>query len=611
MQRWGLLAPLPVVLPLFGAALLAGIRKWNSRVVADSLGIAFALMNVVICVLLLRSSLRETIVYWFGNWHPRGSMALGIGFVIDPIGASLALLAATLMTLALLYSWRLPDSGDLHLHPLMLVFLAGMSGFALTGDLFNMFVFFELMSTAAFALCGLNTRESAPLQGAFNFAVTNTVAAFLVLTGIALLYAVTGALNLAQIGLLLGQRHDPLVLFAFALLLCGFLTKAAIVPFHFWLADAHAVAPTAVCVLFSGVMVELGLYAVLRLRVVLFADAVTAHAETLRLGLLALGAVTAVIGGVMCYAEHHLKRILAFSTISHSGLMLMAMSLMTQAGVGGFLLYLLAHAFLKAALFFTAGILLHRLRSMSEPLLFGKGRILPWAGGLWFAGALGLAGFPLFATATAESLTSEAAEALHLPWISWLFLVAGALTCAALLRVGMHTFFGWGTKPIGDQASLVDELPEDEETHTVPWTLWLPPAICVIAAVALVWLPTTLDKVLRAACIILSKPLYIHTVFSESAASQGVFSAMAVTQHKRVITEAAALRGVCASALALMLASTSVFRLRMPRVLRVGAWMEGPLPWLRMLHSGHPGDYILYLTIGAALIGSFCMGLLS
>ena len=245
-----LLSPLPVVLPLVGAASLAAMRKWTSRAVADGLAIAFALSVAIVDLVLLRSSLRERIVYWFGNWHPRGSMVLGIGFVIDPVAAGMALLAAVLMTLALLYSWRLPDSGEDHLHPLMLVFLAGLSGFALTGDLFNLFVFFELMSTAAFALCGLNTREPAPLQGAFNFAVTNTVAAFLSLTGIALLYAVTGALNLAQMGMLLGQRHDSLVMFAFALLLCGFLTKAAIVPFHFWLADAHAVAPTAVCVLF-------------------------------------------------------------------------------------------------------------------------------------------------------------------------------------------------------------------------------------------------------------------------------------------------------------------------------------------------------------------------
>ena len=111
-------------------------------------------------------------------------MALGITFVVDPIGAGLACLAALLTLLSLIYSWRCVDSGANHFQSLMLVFLAAMCGFSLTGDLFNMFVFFELMSTAAFALCGLKTGEPAPLQGAFNFAVTNTIAAFLVLTAL-------------------------------------------------------------------------------------------------------------------------------------------------------------------------------------------------------------------------------------------------------------------------------------------------------------------------------------------------------------------------------------------------------------------------------------------
>ena len=264
------LPPLPVVIPLVGAALLGSVRKWLSRFLADSLGLLFASCTLLVSCLLLHRTLAGPIVYWFGNWYPRGSMVLGIGFLAEPVGAGLAVLAALLATLALLSGWRSIDAGGNHFQPLMLIFLAAMSGFVLTADLFNMFVFFELMSTAAFALCGLKPAEPAPLQGSFNFAVTNTIAAFFVLTGIALLYAVTGALNMAQVGLLLASRHDPLVLFAFTLITCGFLTKAAIVPFHLWLPDAHAVAPTPVCVLFSGIMVELGLYAIARLHTVVF-----------------------------------------------------------------------------------------------------------------------------------------------------------------------------------------------------------------------------------------------------------------------------------------------------------------------------------------------------
>ncbi|MGA8531707.1 MAG: proton-conducting transporter membrane subunit, partial [Acidobacteriaceae bacterium] len=240
-----------VAVPLITAALLGGLRKLLPRLLTDLLALLTALFNLVLASLWTMHALHRTQVYWFGDWFPRGHMVLGIGFVLDGAGCGLATLTAFLAALALLFSCRYTDSGDDHYHPLMLVFLAAMTGFALTSDLFNLFVFFELMSTAAFALCGLKTQEPSPLAGAFNFAVTNTVAAFMMLTGIALLYSTTGALNLAQIGLLLTGRHDRLVLAAFAFLMTGFLVKAATVPFHFWLPDAHAVAPTSVCVLFS------------------------------------------------------------------------------------------------------------------------------------------------------------------------------------------------------------------------------------------------------------------------------------------------------------------------------------------------------------------------
>jgi multicomponent Na+:H+ antiporter subunit D len=311
------LTPFPVVVPMLGAATLAATRKWLSRAAADSLAIVFAGLTLAMAAVLLHGASHTPGVYWFGNWFPRGTVVLGIGFAVDPISAGLAVLASTLTLLALIFSWRLVDSGSNHFQPLMLVFLAAMCGFSLTVDLFNLFVFFELMSTAAFALCGLKTSEPAPLQGAFNFAVTNTVAAFLVLTGIALLYAVTGALNMAQIGYAIGTRHDPLVLFAFTLLFCGFSVKAAIVPFHLWLPDAHAVAPTPVCVLFSGLMVELGLFAIARLHFLVFGHTFVTHQVALGSLVAALGSITVVLGGIMCYAEHHLKRMLAFSTDAH------------------------------------------------------------------------------------------------------------------------------------------------------------------------------------------------------------------------------------------------------------------------------------------------------
>jgi multicomponent Na+:H+ antiporter subunit D len=594
--------PLPIALPLLGAALISATRKWLSRAGADTIGVLFAALSLGITSTLLVHSAHFTDVYWFGNWYPRGSMVLGITFVVDPIGAGLATLAALLTLLALIFAWRFLDSGANHFQPLMLLFLAAMCGFSLTGDLFNLFVFFELMSTAAFALCGLKTAEPAPLQGSFNFAVTNTIAAFLVLTGIALVYAVTGALNMAQIGLALDHRHDPLVLFAFTLLTCGFFIKAAIAPFHFWLPDAHAVAPTPVCVLFSGIMVELGLYAVLRIHTVLFAQSLAPDAPQLRVILITFGAATTLIGGIMCYAEHHLKRLLAFSTISHAGMMLLAMAIGSPLAIAAMLTYVLAHALIKSSLFFTSGIILHRLRSVSERPLFRKGTGLPYTALLWFLGGAGLAAGPGFITMLAEAGVARAEELAHLHGISLLFLIGGILTGAAVFRVGMHTFFGWGSEPLSDEAANIGELPETggADHRIYPYHI-APPTILLVLALVLPFLPGWLPVLANAATTLapqaVSQAAYLHTVYT------GQTVALTQPTWQRAIS-AAALRGALALALAWLLACTSVFRLKIKRWLRLGPRLEGELHLLRTLQSGHPGDYVLYLTAGLALFGS-------
>ena len=189
-----------MIVPFTVAALLMAVGKHLPRRVLDVLAITTTTTVAVLCALLLARSLDAPLVYWFGGWQPRDGIALGIAFVIDPIGAALALLAALLVLAGFVYSWRyFNEVGPLY-PALMLTFLGAMAGFALTGDLFNLFVFFELMSVAAYALTATKIEEEESLMGAFNFAVSNSVGSFLVLTGIALIYGRTGALNLAQIG---------------------------------------------------------------------------------------------------------------------------------------------------------------------------------------------------------------------------------------------------------------------------------------------------------------------------------------------------------------------------------------------------------------------------
>lgn len=580
-----------VVVPLLLAALLEGFRKLVPRWLADALSLLAALSNFILASTWALHALTRTQVYWFGNWYPRGSMVLGIGFVMDPLGCGLAALTALLASLSFLFSWKHTEHGGGHYHPLMLVFLAAMSGFAITGDLFNLFVFFELMSTAAFALCGLKTAEPAPLAGAFNFAVTNTVAAFMILTGIGLLYSTTGALNLAQIGLLLAGRHDRLVLAAFVFLMTGFLVKAASFPFHFWLPDAHAVAPTPVCALFSGIMVPLGLFGAMRVYATVFEGCFAS--TRIHWLFVAAGVVTALWGGVMCFAEHHLKRLLAFSTISHMGLMTLAFGLWTKTALTGLFLYLVAHGLVKAALFFTAGILLHRFRTISEPALFARGKKLHRTAALWMLGGLGLAAAPGFALYAGESRVTA-----HAPWSEALFLFAGVLTGAAVLRVGLRVFFAIGEHGPTDTSAKVDESPEtDPANQRIPWFLFAPPLLCLAAAIGLAFWPAFANAAFSSAVRFLDFSSYAHAVYSGATPAT-----LLAAPHQPLLPDL--LFSLLRIALAAALAFWAVLHLRIPRKLRWPSHLEGSMAPMRSLQSGHPGDYVAWLTVGFALLGA-------
>jgi multicomponent Na+:H+ antiporter subunit D len=180
------------------------------------------------------------------------------------------------------------------------------------------------------------------------------------------------------------------------------------------------------------------------------------------------------------------------------------------AAISAMLLYLVAHAFVKATLFFLCGVLLHRLRSMSEPRLFGRGRDLRWTAALWFLGGAALAGLPPFALFLGEGAASSAGDhaGIHGFWL--LFFFGGALTAAAVFRIGLHTFFGWGAGPYTDRAADIDELPEDsgKNYRALPYH-FMPPLFCLAAAGALTFVPHWREAVLVVASRLAWQPGYI------------------------------------------------------------------------------------------------------
>ncbi|MFH8218036.1 complex I subunit 5 family protein [Streptomyces sp. NPDC018057] len=585
------LLPLLPAVPLLGAALLVAGGRRLPRLAAEAFGsLAAAATAVLAIVLLLRSS--PPLTEWVGGWFPVGGESVGIVLTGDGATLGMAALVSLLTLAALAYSWRYfdePPHGHAGAFPaLILLFQGGMCGFAIAGDLFDAFVFFELMSVVAYALTGYRIDEARAVQGALGFALVNSLGAYFMLMGIALLYARTGQLAMAKIGQGLdaaaaGHGPDALVLAGFVLFLTGLLVKAAAVPFQFWLPDAHAVAPTPVCMLLSGVMVELGVYGVWRVYGTVFSGPGGIPAPDASRALVVLGVLTAAVGSVMCWYQRHIKRLLAFSTIAHTGLFLIGVGTLKAAADEGTALYILAHAGVKAALFACAGILLDRYGSVDEFTLHGRARRLRGTGAVFAVGALALAGLPPFGTGLGKALSEEAVGGP----LTVVYVAASALTGAAVLRVAARVFLGLGPRPRereGEEREEDETSGSAEEPETgrrldkVPLTMRTVPVVLLLAALAAGAVPGFAGAVGDAV---------------DEAGTWGVFS----TAHW---TATGVLLDLLSALLAVAVAGVAVAR---PGLLAAPGWA---LP-LRRLQSGHVGDYVAWLLVGSALLGALAL----
>lgn len=433
----------PVLLPLFtGLFLLIGARLGLG--VARFVSVASAVVLVVLEWRLLQSAQGGDIsVYALGNWPP----PFGIVLVLDQLAALMLLMTGVLAVFCLGYAASGRDQPGDSLHPLVHFLLMGLNGAFLTGDLFNLFVFFEVLLLASYALL-LHGGGANRAKAGIHYVVLNLAGSALFLIAVALLYGVTGTLNMADMGQRISELSPadrPLANTGGLLLFVVFGLKAAIVPLYFWLPSAYASAAGPVAALFA-VMTKLGIYTILRVYSLTFGMDGEGFADFLLPWLWPLALLTLALGVVGVLAARDLRRQVAYLVVVSVGTLLMGIALNNRASLAASLYYLVHSTWICAALFLLADLIRRQRGEASDSICSGpplaQATVL---GLLFFVAAVTVAGMPPMSGFVGKvAVMQSAAEPTHVMWVWSALLLSGLISITALSRTG-STFF-WRTE---------------------------------------------------------------------------------------------------------------------------------------------------------------------
>ena len=441
---------LPVVVPLLFAAILLLIERRGivaQRVVG---GVGMLALLAVAVALLVRADGGAIDVYLVGDWPAR----LGIALVADRLSAMLVLATAMLGAASLLHAGSGWDRRALHFHALFQFQLAGLNGAFLTGDLFNLFVFFEVMLIASYGLL-LSGGRGPRMRAGLHYVVFNIAASTLFLIALGLLYGLLGTLNMAEMALRVATADGgdvALIRAASGLLLVVFCAKAALLPLYLWLPSAYARAPTAVVALFA-IMTKLGVYAVLRVNTLVFGSEAGALAGWAWDWLLPAGAITLSLATLGALAASSLRMLAAYLVIASAATLFIALALATPETVAAGLYYLLHSTFVTAALFLAADLIRQQRGSVGDHLdVAGPLRHRALLGLLFATAAVAVVGLPPLSGFIGKLLLLDAVPPGARAWVWTLILVTSLLSLVALARTGSQVF--WRAEPWPEAARV-------------------------------------------------------------------------------------------------------------------------------------------------------------
>jgi len=442
------LVPLLVLVPLLGAAVALGLLNHQKLQRAITVVVLVVALAVAVTLMVLVDQ-HGTIVVQVGGWEA----PYGISLVVDRLSALLLTVSASVLLVVLLFSigqGLAADDGEAPVtifYPTYLVLAAGVLDSFIAGDLFNLYVAFEMLLVASYVLITLGGSEQRVRAGT-TYIVTSLIASAIFLAAIGLVYGATGTVNIAQISERMAVLPEHVQLLIHTMLLIGFGIKAAVFPLAFWLPDSYPTAPAPVTAVFAGLLTKVGIYAIIRLETIIFPR------PQLNTVLLIVAILTMVVGVLGAVSQTDVKRLLSFTLISHIGFMVMGIGLGSVVGTAAAVFYTVHHIVVQTTLFLVSGLMERVGGTTSTRSLGGLLKASPLLAALYLVPAFNLGGIPPFSGFIGKLGLFRAAAIDGSP-LAYATIAAGVvtslLTLYALMRVWDAAF--WRPRPAAEAAA--------------------------------------------------------------------------------------------------------------------------------------------------------------
>jgi multicomponent Na+:H+ antiporter subunit D len=481
-------SPLPILIvaiPLVFSLIIPVVgwwkRKWCCPLVVTALALALiSSMGVAYSVVV-----DGPLSYYLGGWEP----PWGIEYRIDHLGAFMTLVLTFISLLAAIYSKKsiereLPER-EPSFYCVFLLLITGLLGIVVTGDMFNLYVFLEIASLAAYALIAIGEERAA--FSAFRYVIVGTIGACFYLLGVGYLYIVTGSLNMAELSQILPQLHGSrVVLVAFGFLLIGIAMKMALFPLHIWLPDSYTYAPSAVSALVAPLMTKVGAYVMIRIMFGIFGPVFSIEVVPTTTILTSIAAIAILVGCIMALAQTDLKRMLSYILVAEVGYIALGVGLANRNGLTGAILHIVNDAFMMACLFFAVGAVVYKTGTRNIRQLKYLHRKMPFTMGALVVAGLSVIGIPpLCGFFSKWYLILGAIDGQQ--WLFVAVLLASSLLSAILFfRIIDNAYFDHMHSRNGDfhQKSVVSP-PGRTEIDEAPLSMLVPTLVAALGIVVL------------------------------------------------------------------------------------------------------------------------------